>query len=241
MRSLKFMSRLSSSLTISLLVLTPLAAVAATTGPGTATSNLTTVSTGYVADATGSAQAASNAQFTVAPGSLTLNQVPNITLGSVNVKDIATADTTLAATASAATTGSTYDGNNTGALNISDYRGDHAGWTLTVGMGPFTSGTSTVTSAKLDLNQAIGSVDNATTASPLNLTLSQGTVTNGWISNPETAWLADPNSGEGVNTATTATSSKLTISKQPLISAGTYTATLYWALQNAPVAVTPAH
>ena len=241
MRSFKLISSLSSTLTIALLALTPVAAAAATTGPGTTTNNLTTVSNGYVADGTGSAEASSNAQFTVAPGSLTLNQVPNIALGSVNVKSIATADTTLPVTSGTTTGGTTYDGNNTGALSVSDYRGDHAGWTLTVGMGPFTSGTDTVTTAQLDLNQTLGSVDNTTTAAPIDLTLSQGTVTNGWISNPETAWLAEANSGEGANTATTASSSKLTISKQPLISAGTYTATLYWALQNAPVAVTPAH
>ena len=238
MRSLKIMAGLSSTVTLALLSLSPLAAMAA--GPGTTTNNLTTVSSGYVADTTGSAEAASNAEFTVSPGSLTLNQVPNISLGSAGVKSIATADTTLPVVSGTTTGGTSYDGNNSGTLSVSDYRGNHAGWSLSVGMGPFTSGTNTVTDAKLTLNETAGTLDNTATAAPVNLLLSQGTVTSGWISNPENLWNADTNTGEGNNTATTATSSSLLISKQPLISAGTYTATLYWALDSAPVSVKPA-
>jgi len=63
-----------------------------------------------------------NAEFTVTPGTLSLNQVPNIMLGTVSVKDIATANTTVPVTSGAPTSGTAYDGNNTGTLNVTDFR-----------------------------------------------------------------------------------------------------------------------
>lgn len=234
MRTFKLMTGLSGGATLLSLALMPLAALAA--GPGTASNNLTTVSSGYVADSTGNAEALSNAQFTVTPGELTLDAVPNIALSSTNVKNIASAATTLNATSSNTSGGSGYDGNGSGNLNVSDFRGNHAGWTLTVGMGPFSSGAAKVDSATLNLNMTKGNADNANTAAPTALSLNQSEVTNGWVASPQTLWNAAADSGEGSNTATTATSSSLQVGKQSNISAGTYTATLYWTLQNAPAA-----
>lgn len=234
MRTFKIMTGLSGGVTLLSLALMPIAALAA--GPGTAQGNLTTVSAGYVADSTGSAEALSNAQFTVMPGELTLDAVPNIALGSTNVKDIASASTTLNATSGNTSGGAGYDGNGSGSLDVSDYRGNHAGWTLTVGMGPFSSGPAKVDTATLNLNMAKSSVDNSSTAAPTALSLSQTEVTNGWVASPQTLWNAAADSGEGANTATTTTSSSLEVGKQANISAGTYTATLYWTLQNAPAA-----
>lgn len=240
MRVMKLVSGVGSGVVITMLALalTPLVAFAA--GPGTASSNLTNVSGGYVADSTGSAQAMSNAEFTITPGPLSLNQVPNIVFGSVSVKDVSSANTNIPISTGAPTGGTGFDGNNNGALNITDYRGNHDGWSLTVGMSPFTSGANNITEAQLTLDETAGTLDNSATAAPLSLTLPQSTVTNGWISSPKTLWNAAAKSGEGSNSATTAASSKLTITKQPDVSAGTYNATLYWALQNAPAATTPA-
>ncbi|UIF29849.1 WxL domain-containing protein [Levilactobacillus brevis] len=239
MRIKKFINRAGSSLAVVALVLglSPLVVKAA--GPGTATSNLTTVSTGYVADGTSNAEAMSNAEFSVTPGMLTLNAVPNVFLGSTTVKDVATDGAKLPIATGSTTGGTGYDGNNTGALNVTDYRGDHAGWSLTVGMGPFTSGTSTVDSATLALDFTPEAMDNTATAAPTSVALTQGTVTNGWITSPSTLWTAAAKSGEGSNSATTNAQTNLTIGKQNTISAGTYDATLYWALQDAPTA-TPA-
>ncbi|WEE34855.1 WxL domain-containing protein [Lactiplantibacillus paraplantarum] len=234
MRAFKLMTGLSGGVTALSLALMPIAALAA--GPGKAEGNLTTVSSGYVADSTGNAEALSNAQFTVMPGELTLDAVPNIALGSTNVKDIASAGAALNATSANTSGGNGYDGNGSGNLNVSDYRGNHAGWTLTVGMGPFSSGPATIDSATLNLNMSKGTVDNSGTAAPTALTLNQSEVTNGWVASPQTLWNAAANTGEGSNTATTATSSSLQVGKQSNISAGTYTATLYWTLQNAPAA-----
>ncbi|AUI78391.1 MULTISPECIES: WxL domain-containing protein [Lactiplantibacillus] len=234
MRTFKVMTGLSSGVTLLSLALMPLAAFAA--GPGTADGNLTTVSTGYVADSTGNAEALSNAQFTVMPGELTLNAVPNIALGSTNVKNIASGPTTLNATSGNTSGGAGYDGNGRGNLNISDYRGNHAGWSLTVGMGPFSAGAATIDTATLNLNMTKGTVDNTDTSAPSALSLSQSTVTNGWVASPATLWSASAATGEGDNTATTATSSNLQVAKQSNVSAGTYSATLYWTLQNAPAA-----
>jgi hypothetical protein len=235
----KMMSGIGGGLAIATLALTLLAAMAA--GPGTATSNLTTVSTGYVSDSTGSAEAQSNAEFTVAPGPLTLNAVPNIQLGSIGVKSIATGSSSLPLVTGSTTGGTGYDGNGTDSLNVTDYRGNHAGWALTVGMGPFTTTSKdTVTSASLALNATAGAMDNTTTAAPISLTLPQSTTTSGWVTSPETFWLADANSGEGSNSATLASTSALTIGKEPTITAGAYTATMYWALQDAPATTTPA-
>ncbi|MFC6180120.1 WxL domain-containing protein [Lactiplantibacillus daowaiensis] len=239
MRATKLMSGLSSGVALAVLALTPLFASAATTtttGPGTSSSNLTTVSDGYAATSTGNAEAQTNAEFTVSPGSLTLNQVPNIALGSVSVKSIATGSPNLPLVAGNTTGGAGYDGNGNSDVNVTDYRGDHAGWTLTVGMGPFTSGTATVSSASLALDVSKGATDNTSTSAPMTLNLTQGTTTSGWISSPQTVWNADANTGEGSNTATAEPTSSLTLGKQPTITAGTYDATLYWALQNAPAA-----
>ncbi|KRO26632.1 extracellular protein [Lactiplantibacillus fabifermentans DSM 21115] len=228
-------SGLASGVAVAALALFPLAVAAA--GPGTATSNLTNVTDGYAADSTSTAEAQTTAQFVVAPGSLTLNSVPNIALSNTNVKDIATAATTLPLSSSSTVTGATtYDGDGNGTLTVNDYRGSHAGWTLTVGMGPFSSGSSTVSSATLNLVTSKPTTDNASTSAPVALNIPQSTVTSGWITNPQTLWAAAANTGEGQNTASTTEASSLAVAKQPLISAGTYSATLYWALQNAPTA-----
>lgn len=239
MRALKLWPRIGSTVVVAVVALafSPLAAGAS--GPGTATNNLTNVSGGYVADSSGNAEATSNAEFTVTAGTLSLNQVPNIMLGSVSVKDIATADAKLPVTSGAPTAGSAYDGNNTGTLNVTDYRGDNAGWSLTVGMSPFVSGKAAISQATLSLDQTPGTLDNSATAAPKSLKLMQSAVTNGWIASPQLLWDAAANTGEGTNTATTATSSNLLIAKQSNVVAGTYDATLYWALQNAPT-TTPA-
>ena len=234
MRPFKMITQLSSAAALLVLGLTPVTALAA--GPGTSSSNLTTVTTGYASDATGSAEAQSNEQFTVAPGALTLNSVPNILLSSTGVQNIATADTTLNVNNGNTNGGEAYDGNGSGKLDVSDYRGNHAGWTLTVGMGPFTSGPATVNSATLNLTTNKGTVDNTATAAPTALSLTPSTLTTGWVTSPQTIWAAPVNTGEGDNSATTATSSSLVVGKQPTISSGTYSATLYWALQDAPTA-----
>lgn len=241
MRVLKLIQGLGGGLIVTLTALSLAPLRAAASGPGTATSNLTTVSTGYVADSTGSAEAMSNAEFTVTPGPLSLNQVPNISLGSTSVKSIVSGDTVLPVVSGSTGSGTGFDGNSTGELNVTDYRGDHAGWSLNVGLGPFTMGTATIANASLALNEAPATLDNTATTAPNNLTLTQSTTTNGWVSNPETLWSATTNTGEGSNSASTANSSSLTITKQPTITAGTYTATLYWALQDAPSTATPAH
>lgn len=239
MRIKKLFSRAGSSVAIAALALGLSPVLAEAAGPGTATSNLTTVSTGYTADSTGSAEATSNAEFTVTPGMLTLNAVPNVLLSNSSVKSIATADSTLDLASGSTTGGTAYDGNNAGNLNITDYRGDHAGWALTVGMGPFTSGTSTISSATLNLDSTAGTLDNTATAAPNAVALTQGTVTNSWITNPSTFWTAAAQTGEGSNSATTASSTNLKIGRQATVSSGTYDATLYWSLQDAPTA-TPA-
>jgi len=234
MHVVKMKSGLSGGVTVLALALMPLGALAA--GPGTASSNLTTVTPGYTADGTGNAQALSNAQFTVMPGDLTLNAVPNLLLSNTNVKNIATGDTALNVTSDNTSGGAGYDGNGTGALNVSDYRGDHAGWALTVGMGPFTASSATIDSATLNLNMTKGAVDNSATTAPQTLSLTQANVTNGWVVSPQTLWTAAAQTGEGSNVASTANTSSLQVAKQPTVSQGVYTATLYWALQNAPTA-----
>ncbi|WP_048000006.1 WxL domain-containing protein [Lactiplantibacillus herbarum] len=234
MRVFKMKSGLSGGVALLSLALMPLGALAA--GPGTASSNLTTVTPGYTADSTGNAQALSNAQFTVMPGDLTLNAVPNLLLSNTNVKNIATGDTTLNVTSDNTAGGAGYDGNGSGNLNVSDYRGDHAGWALTVGMGPFTASSATIDSATLNLNMAKGAVDNNATTAPQTLSLTQADVTNGWVASPQTLWTAAAQTGEGSNVASTANTSSLQVAKQPTVSQGVYTATLYWALQNAPTA-----
>lgn len=236
----KLLGELSSTIAIAAAILAFSPVTAGASGPGTASSNLTNVSSGYVADSTGNAEATSNAEFTVTPGALTLNQVPNIVLENTSVKSIASGNAELTVTNNAPTAGTAYDGNNTGTLNVTDYRGNSAGWSLTVGLGPFTSGKSTVTEAALTLDQTTGTLDNTATAVPSSIKLTQSTVANGWISNPQLLWDAAAGTGQGSNTATTAPTSNLQITKQSDIAAGTYDATLYWALQNAPAATTPA-
>ncbi len=238
----KIINRASSSFAVIALVLGLSPVVANAAGPGTATSNLTTVSTGYEATATSNAEAMSNAQFSVTPGMLTLNAVPNLLLSNASISGLTSGTSTLKLAAGSTTGGEGYDGNNTGNLNITDYRGSHAGWSLTVGMGPFTSltGSETISDTTLNLSMTPENMANTATPAPTNVALSGGAITNDWISNPSTLWTAPAQSGEGSNSATTNANTDLTIGQQPAsVSSGTYDATLFWALQAAPTA-TPA-
>ncbi|TGD19038.1 cell surface protein [Levilactobacillus suantsaiihabitans] len=240
----KIINRAGSSLAVIALALGLSPMVANAAGPGTESSNLTTVSTGYAATATSNAEAMSNAQFSVTGGMLTLNAVPNVLLSSTTVNDLQQTTQTLKMASGSTTVGTGYDGNNNGNLNVSDYRGTHAGWSLTVGMGPFTllSGSaSAITNSSLNLFFTQGASDNTETPAPNAVALPQGTVTNDWIANPETVWNAPAQTGEGSNTATlNSDETDLQIGKQSNVSAGTYDSTLYWALQDAPTATTAA-
>ncbi len=233
----KIINRASSSLAVVALALGLSPVIANAAGPGTATSNLTTVSTGYVANATSNAEATSNAQFSVTPGMLTLNDVPNILLSNTSISDLANADAKLQLASGPTVGGVAYDGNNSGNLNITDYRGSHAGWSLTVGMSPFTSLTSaaTITGTTMNLAFTPNSLANTETPDPTTVALTPGTVTGGWISNPTTLWNAPANTGEGSNSATLNNNTSLNIGKT-LATSGTYDSTLFWALQDAPVA-----
>ncbi|MFD1433196.1 WxL domain-containing protein [Lacticaseibacillus yichunensis] len=76
------------------------------------------------------------AEFTVEPGALTLDEVPDLNFGTVPIKNLIEGDAT-AELVGYENVLPGDDGNQTGDVQVSDYRGSNAGWSLYAQMTPF--------------------------------------------------------------------------------------------------------
>lgn len=193
-------------------------------GPGNATTNLTTVSGGFeLADDASSVAANSTAQFDLTAGTLALTSVPNLHFQSESVANLIHGAQTLNLDTAAVTANAKdFDGNNSQTIKVTDYRGTNAGWHVTANLGDFT-GKKTITpdSITIGLNTA---GDNLTgvAASADNFV------------GADTALINAPvGGGSGITTSTVATGG-LTLPQDPQALAGTYQATVNWALLAAP-------
>ncbi|GEK29218.1 WxL domain-containing protein [Furfurilactobacillus siliginis] len=214
-------------------------------GPGTATDNIsstTTVGKGFIADGTDATSAAvgrSTAEFQVAPGDLTLDAVPNLKFAGTNVSDIIKDDTTLNYVSGSVNANENYDGNSKAALSVTDFTGSSNGWHVLASLGQFSnSAKGTITDASLTLAPNTTTSDSglnkpgsvtlaATAANDANKGVQENSV-----------WQASAGKGQGQNTTTYNTdATKLLVKKQTAVQPGTYQATLYWSLVNAPTAM----
>ncbi|GAB6093334.1 WxL domain-containing protein [Furfurilactobacillus curtus] len=237
----------SSAMMVLTLGLLPVTAVNAQThGPGTSDNNIssTKVGEGFIStgsDANSQAQARSTAEFNVQGGDLTLDSVPDFQFGSVKTSAIITGDQTLhLSDNNVSKNAANLDGNNTGHLSITDYTGSNNGWHVVGALGQFKNTTTSgavIDQATLALSPSTATSDNSQTAQANKTTLTASATDTNWGTDAQAIWTAAANQGQGQNTTTYVdTNNTLTIGKQTNIAAGTYQATLYWALQNVPTA-----
>ncbi|WP_162230908.1 WxL domain-containing protein [Lacticaseibacillus camelliae] len=207
----------------------PMTIKAANIGPGeSTTSNLTTAGKGFELTADGqTAEANSVAQFEITPGTLSLKAVPNLRFKPGKVADLIKADTPLAlAGGDVASNNQGYDGNPEKLIQVIDYRGTNAGWTLTAKLGDF-SGAATLKAASLTLTGAVAADNYAADLGEGNFAT-------------EASAILDPTNGYGAGaTKATVNDAKLVLKKDSKAVAGDYQAQIVWTLAATPGATSP--
>ncbi|KRO16268.1 WxL domain-containing protein [Lacticaseibacillus saniviri] len=268
MRKGIYFATLLSLSAITLLTVSPQlvgAAALNTAGPGKADTNIseaTTIGEGFLSADAAPASANSTAEFTVTPGNLTLDRVPDFQFGDIKTSQLVTKSTTTAnlnSSSNDAKTGGTskgknaFDGNSDGVLQVTDYRGTNAGWVVYGQITPFTvlnptsiEGSKTAANGStLTGNLTLKAVtptafdgDNAIPTKEVSvITGDKG----GQLGSSTAVWQAAVDTGQGQNNvkfgAGTAT---LTLKRNAHTDAQTYQATLRWTLANVPAAEVPA-
>ena len=200
-------------------------AAGAPRGPGIDGNNLTTTSEGFTLEANdngGTVEADSIAQVNIEGGDLVLKAVPNLSFESKNVKDLITDDVNFQLANGAVDNGPTaWDGNNSKTIEVDDYRGTIAGWTLKADLKGFTGATS-INATRLILNGDIKGGDLSGKLSNSNIANAGATVLS-----------AEANKGAGPVTVDI-TSATLTLPQTLKVKAGNYTATVVWTLSAEP-------
>ncbi len=211
------------------------------------------ISTAYpVAAADDLGPKSSVAQLTVDPGNIVLQQVPDLNFGGISVYEIVSGQFTKHALRSnkvnqgpVKNSTNANDGNASGLLQVGDYRGTSAGWTLTAKMDALTDGKGHFLEGYIDLvgtnpttsNPDLNAVHPAGAQAPrLKFAKDQQT--------PETVvWQADAASatstgqGQGNNQVTIGAGTELTLVSSPTnvtTQVGRYQAAITWTLANAP-------
>lgn len=201
---------------------------AESSGPGDGTTNLsTTQSAGFTVDSvTGKAEADSTAEISITPGKLSLNAVPDLNFGKKDVKDLITnaVDFSLS---DEDTTGGTagYDGNSSKLIEVDDFRGTNAGWTLSAKISSFKNLADNTVSLPATEFTLTGAVKTDT----LDESLTGSNIATG-----ETSILtAAEGKGSGI-VQSTLEDAKLSFAKTSNAVAGTYQATVTWTLSAVP-------
>lgn len=227
------MKKIFASLTVSGLVLLTVAsggtALAASStdnpnGPGTTENNISagTTGEGFVSkDINTPATAKSTAEFTVDPGFLTLDKVPDLNFGTTEAGTLKTAKTLKLSDFKVKTPGTSknktaFDGNSNGNV-VSDFVGaTPIDWQLSASLGEFTG-----LKGGAELNLAFAGKQTAVTTTDYAVVADNGTVT----------------ATDNVYTlAVDKDSTTLTLEKGSVLKTGTYQADLNWQLTNS---VTP--
>ncbi|MDT2640611.1 DUF916 domain-containing protein [Enterococcus dongliensis] len=223
------MKKIFASLTVSGLVLLTVAsggtALAATeNGFGTPENNISkgTAGEGFVADDTKDATAKSTAEFTVEPGFLTLDEVPDLKFETTAAGTLKTAKTLKLSGFDVTNPGTSknktaFDGNSNGNVIVSDFVGaTPIAWQLSASLGEFTG-----LKGEAELNLALAGKQTAVTTTDYAVVADNGTVT----------------ATDNVYTlAVDKDSTTLTLEKGSVLKTGTYQADLNWQLTNS---VTP--
>lgn len=199
----------------------------------------------------GSAFAANDTKTSVAevnilPGDITLDKVPDLHFGSINIGQITAGNVdqkldnnTIDATGPVKDGTNAMDGNADGELTVSDNRGTSAGWNLTAQLGEMKEVGGKTLKGSLTLKTADVTTDNPT-LNAVNPTAGTD-LTIGGSSVP--VWKADAlatgtnGQGQGKNTAMLKQGSDtvLHLTKDPTASAGRYQAAITWTLADAPL------
>ena len=195
-------------------------------GPGNATTNLTNVSSGFeLADGSSSIAANSTAQFDLTAGTLALYAVPNLHFQSGSIEKLISGAVTLNFDTEKVTPDDqNFDGNNFQQLVVEDYRGTNAGWQVTANLGAF-SGKKAITADQITLDGPVGG-SNTTNVSFTNANFAG---TNATVLN------APQDAGSGL-TNVEVVEGELVLPEDNAALAGTYQATVNWALVTAPSA-----
>ena len=195
-------------------------------GPGNATTNLTNVSGGFeLADGSSSIAANSTAQFDLTAGTLALDAVPNLHFKSGSIENLISGEVTLKFDTEKVTPDDqNFDGNNFQQIVVHDYRGTNAGWQVTANLGAF-SGKKTITAKNITLDGPVGG-SNIANVSFTGANFAGTTAT--LLDAPQDA-------GSGI-TNTEIVVGDLVLPEDNAALAGTYQATVNWALVTAPSA-----
>lgn len=219
---------LFSSVIAALLATGAPAVVSAESGPGTSDSNLSTGTTdGFtLATDTEVATAESVAEVNIQPGNLFLKAVPNLNFGEKEVKGLITNGLDFSLTKGTIQTGAAaYDGNSSNSIEVDDFRGTNAGWTLNAKISGFT---------KLGDNSASLSATEFTLTGAVKTDTLDENLTGSNIATGETSILtAAEGKGSGI-VQSTLEDAKLSFAKTPNAVAGTYQATVTWTLSAVP-------
>lgn len=245
MNSKKFTKALLVSVGLGALLVGPQAFAATGHGVGTTDNNISAggVGAGFEAVEGTAAKAESIGEFDIAPGKLTLDQVPNFFFKNdqneaPSVFDVSQGRTVKlvdqAVSRDKALAGSGLDGSDAKKLVVSDYRGlDTAGWNLSVAVAPF-------------------KLDDAHTISGVTLSLKTNVTARGVgeagsdLTDPQAVSIeatgsavpvltAAPKSGTLTNNFYFDGTTTLTFAKQAA-QAGNYQSKITWSLENVPPA-----
>lgn len=191
----------------------------------------------------GSAQGTTTAEFEVTAGdgtdegpggdhgsgenaNLWLVKAPDLHFANATVANIITKDTDLAyvdGTVSNKPDPADAAANSNGELQVSDLRGNNAGWTLTASVDrPYNGKTHLDGTLNLAFNSPVS--QNTNTAAPVEVTLTTDNTAG-------TVWDAVSTTGQGKNTASVdGSKTTFTIKKNAQVTKGIYDATVTWTL-----------
>ena len=195
----------------------------------------------------------SSAQLTVDAGNIMIQQVPDLNFGGISVHEIVSGSfqrhplkSNLVNPGPIKTATNANDGNETGLLQIADYRGTGAGWRLEAKMDALTDGKGHFLAGYVDLvgsqltasNPDINPINPAGSNVPrLNFAKDNTSVSSTVV------WQADAEAGtksgqgQGNNQTTIGTGTALTLvatNTNVTIAKGRYQGAITWTLSNAP-------
>lgn len=200
------------------------------------------------------AKANSTAEFEVLPEYLTLDAVPDMNFGTRRVQDVLNQKNTLTLKQNnvkqkdqKSKNNVAFDGNNAGLLQVTDYRGNNAGWSVQAQLSGFENaehpGAADNTilggSLKLVWENVTNSLDESLKAEiqdgvELTSDVQKANDSVG-SAQPQTVWNAAVDHGQGTNKATLKLAdTTLTLNRNFHALSGNYQATIRWTLKNAP-------
>ncbi|MCD2256626.1 WxL domain-containing protein [Agrilactobacillus fermenti] len=210
-------------------------------GPGTETTNLATKigdSVGYLSTNDTPALANSVVEFKVDPGYLTLDAVPDFSFEKTSVTALGSEKGANLKLNGFETSGAdptskgvdSFDGNKTGLIQVSDFRGTLAGWKLSASLKDFTT-KATVDGASPTISGTLQLAAAGVQAPFQGADISKGSTT---IANA-----AEGTSNGVFKDQLTTDSATLALAQQPKAIPGSYQSTLTWTLAATPDATAP--